>query len=295
MDSTGGFMSLVAVQSLNVNVNAFLLNFNSKNTRKAYFTDLSDFFKFCAQQGWIFSHPSNITLIHLIAYRDFLQQSNSKKTVCRKLASVRSLMKWLLDCGEITSNPASALRIPSAEVEHPTSALTDEEVRAMISAASTNPGHQLILKFLFTFGLRRSELINLKVSNIYTDKDTLVLRIVGKGDKTRYLPFNSALQQLTQDFIAGKNPDDYIFGNKLSSLTPNAIYKIFKQYAKAAGIDRSVSPHSARATAATKALENNVPITQVADDLGHADITTTQLYWKRRKGFENSMVHKLNY
>jgi site-specific recombinase XerD len=73
------------------------------------------------------------------------------------------------------------------------------------------------------------------------------------------------------------------------------VYKIFKRYAKQIGITRSVSPHSARATVATKALENNVPITQVADDLGHADIKTTQIYWKRRNGLKNSLVHKLDY
>jgi integrase/recombinase XerD len=119
-----------------------------------------------------------------------------------------------------------------------------------------------------------------------------VLKITGKGGKIRELPFNDRAKVALENFLLlnQHNSDDLLF-----PYDETTIYKAFKRYASRVGITKRVSPHSARATAITKALETGAVITDVADMAGHADIKTTQVYWKRRKGLEDSPVHKLDY
>jgi site-specific recombinase XerD len=290
-------MSQLVVKVNNIDIYPFILNFASKHTQQAYMSDLQSFFGFFDERKVFFNHPSDLQLIHFIAYRDHLRQSGmARKTVARKIASVKSLMKWFQENGHIQSNPAASLKVPKAEVEAPTNALTDEEVRAMLAApdASTKDGalHSLVLYFLFMFGIRRSELVGIKVNDIYSVNSKLVLKVRGKGNKDREIPFNAKAQQALDTYykFVTLQSDSYVF-----DLSTEAVYAIFKRYAARAGIKKNVSPHSARATVATKSLENNAPITEVADLLGHSDISTTQIYWKRRQGLDNSPVHKLDY
>ena len=286
-------MSQIVSKAVNLDIAAFIANFNSKHTRDAYTRDLVNFSKFLSDNGVVINHPAQLQLTHLIAYRNYLVLKFESKTVSRKLASIKSLMNWLESTGAIRFNPASALKVPTANVATPTNALLDEEVTKMLDFAKQNDTHYLMLLFLFTYGLRRGELCSIKLTDFFNGTDSVAFTVHGKGGKTRILPITNELLPLVQSQMSKSN--EYLFEHYKTPFTPSGIYAIFKRYAQMAGITRDVSPHSARATVATKALENNVPITQVAEDLGHSSINTTQIYWKRRNGLVNSMVHKIKY
>lgn len=289
-------MSQLTVLVNNIDILPFILNFNSKHTRRAYISDLGDFFQFLDGRGVLIQSPSDLQLTHFIAYRDFLQKNNlTPKTVARKLSAIKSLMNWFLSSGVINNNPATSLRIPKADVTKPTNALSDEEVRAMFAAPNLDTfeglKHSLILHLLFILGLRRSEVASIQKSDIISVDNSAVLRVRGKGAKIREVPLSKEVEELYKKYVSLLDTEfDTLFNIK-----PSAIYYIFKRYASKIGLTKIVSPHSARATAATKALENNNPITAVADMLGHENINTTQIYWKRRNVLKNSPVHKIKY
>lgn len=286
------------MQQLTVRVNSidiypFILNFASKHTQKAYMKDIEEFFNFLNRRNIILNSPSDLGVVHFIAYRDWMDQSGmTAKTVARRISSIKSLMEWFLQNGHIKFNPASSLRVGRAETSKPTQALTDEEVVKLLNAPVAGSAHQLMLIFMFMFALRRSELISIKLSDIYQVGNHLVLKITGKGGKMRELPFNDKAKLALEKFLLlnQKNSEDLLF-----PVEATTVNKFFKRYATKVGITKRVSPHSARATAITKALESGAIITDVADMAGHSDIKTTQIYWKRRRGLEDSPVHKLDY
>lgn len=300
-------MNQLVVNVSSIDIYPFILNFASKHTQRAYMRDFDEFFSFLNKRGIIINNPSDLSVIHFIAYRDWMDQTGmTPKTVARRLSSVKSLMDWFFDNGHIKFNPAASLRSRRADVAKPTQALTDEEVVKLLNAPDilTEEGrlHQLLLIFMFMFGLRRSELVQIRFKDIYQSGNHLVLKVTGKGGKVRELPFNGkaklALESYLKNLVPAIGPDDFLLQNAAKrsiSLHTDTVYKLFKRYAKRVGITKCVSPHSARATAITKALETGAVITDVADMAGHSDIKTTQIYWKRRKGLEDSPVHKLDY
>lgn len=306
----GGFMELVKRESFGIS--EFLLNFTSKDTRKAYKKDLEGFFSFCANHDLVFANPSEVKLIHLVAYRDYMKLQYAPKTVARKLATVRSLMNFFVSRGFIDSNPAITLKIDKAVVSKPTEAFSDEEAKMMINAPDRESffgnNYSMVFYLFFRLALRRSELVNLRLSDIYCVGDSLVLGVKGKGGKVRELPlpqdFNEFFRKFKHTYfkISGRilEQEDYLIQSKLTEknikpMDTSSVYKTLRRYAKKLGIDKRVSPHSCRATAITNALEQGAPITAVADLAGHADISTTQIYWKRRQGFKDSPVHQINY
>lgn len=287
-------MSQLTVLVDTIDIYPFILNFASKHTQKAYMTDLKGFFDFLGSHGVQASHPRDLSLIHFIAYRDFMvKEGMSPKTVARKISAIKSLMDWFLDNKHITNNPATSLKVGRADAQAPTQALTDEEVVKLLNSTKAGSEHQLMLIFMFMFALRKCELLGIKMSDIYYVGDHLVLKITGKGGKTRELPFNQHAKAALEKFVSLNPPkaeDEILFQYNSAS-----IHKIFKRYSSRVGITKRVSPHSARATAITKALESGAIITDVADMAGHADIKTTQIYWKRRRGLESSPIHKIVY
>lgn len=300
-------MSQLVVKVDSIDIYPFILNFASKHTQRAYMADLVSFFEFLNDHKVTVRQVTDLALVHFIAYRDSMTQKGmSSKTVARKLSSVKSLMDWMVDNGQLKNNPAASLKIGRADAETPTQALTDEEVVKLLNAPDilTEEGrlHQLMMIFMFMFGLRRSELVQIRLRDIYQNGNHLVLKVTGKGGKVRELPFNGkakiALESYLKNLVPAIGPDDFLLQNAAKrsiSLHTDTVYKLFKRYAKRIGITKCVSPHSARATAITKALETGAVITDVADMAGHSDIKTTQIYWKRRKGLDDSPVHKLDY
>jgi integrase/recombinase XerD len=293
-------------------IQEFIGQFISPQTRKAYVVDLQNFFHFLQQGGLSLSHPSQIKGQHFQLYRDhLLQEKYSAATVNRKLVAVRSFMKWCVATKQVDHNPLDVIKLPKVTTESPTTAFDDHEVVMMIEAPDTTKKmgltHRIVLLLLFNLGLRRSELTNIKMQDFYQDRGHQVLKILGKGGKTRHIPLNEHLikeisfyvSELQQKWQLEFKPQDYLLQSTRkpgSPLDGSTIFRVVEKYAKQLGIHKQVSPHSCRATAISHLLDTQrIPIRDVAIFAGHSNITTTERYDKRRKGLDNNASYSIQY
>lgn len=271
----------------------FLRGQSSEETVRAYKTDLE---QFQVMAG------GDLTRAGIILFRDTLISLGlSPSTVARKMSSIRSYCDFLRGQGKLSVDPFAGVKSPKVTVSEPTQAFTDDEVRKMFKAAEKNPGPYererdlIVLGLLFYAGLRRSEIVNLKFSDLVSMDDQIVIKVLGKGGKYRMIPAHPKLQELLLP-QAAQNP---FFSNNKSSLldiSSSTIYAIVKKYAKLVGVTRNVSPHSCRATAISQLLENGESPRNVADFAGHSSVNTTiGSYDKKRDGIKNSSAMKLKF
>ena len=294
-------------------INDFINQFISAQTQKAYITDLMFFFNFLKSGGLIVRHPKQIEGVHFQFYRDHLiEKQYSSATINRKLVAVRSFIKWSMACKLIDYNPLDIVKLPKVQTESPTIAFDDKEVVQMIKAPdlTTKKGHlhKLVLHMLFSLGLRRSELTNIKLSDIYQERGHYVLKIKGKGGKERHLPLNPDVINALKEYMDAMasfgvqfDNDDYLLqstvkGKNTKPMDGSTVYRIIEKYAKICNINKKVSPHSCRATAISHLLDTQkTPIRDVAIFAGHSKITTTERYDKRRENLDNSAAYHINY
>lgn len=278
-------------------INNYLNSLYNRNTISSYRQDLDVLLKFIGPC----SSPKFLTVDKFISYRDFLIEKNlSSATITRRFATYKSFIKWCTSQSLIESSPLDTIKLPKASVQNPTLAFLDEEVKKIIEASKDNAMHHLLLTLLFNLGLRRSELINIKLKDFQEDRSGLVLNIKGKGGKTRRLPINSTLKLLMDKFLSISNKRTvFLFKSKIDenrSITAHSVYRIVNRYAKQVGIDRRVGAHSCRATAISHLLEKGVSPRDVADFAGHTSINTTiNSYDKKRDGLSNSAALKISY
>lgn len=291
----------------------FLQQFVSEQTKKAYIGDLKVFFDFLKRGGVRVMHPSQIKGHHFQIYRDeLLEQGYSSSTINRKLVAIRSFMKWSLACKLIEFNPLDIVKLPKVQTESPTLAFDDEEVLSMLSAPDldTKKGqmHKLVIFLLFSLGLRRSELVNIRVGDFYQDRGHYVLKIRGKGNKDRHLPLQTEVLQAIKIYTDAMlahgiqfESEDFLIQSSLKGkntrpMDGSTVYRIIERYAKKCGINKKVGAHSCRATAISHLLDTQkTPIRDVAIFAGHSNITTTERYDKRRENLDNSAAYKINY
>ena len=299
--------------TINDFIEDFIHQFISEQTKKAYLGDLKNFFDFLKTGNVLISHPKQIKGHHFQFYRDrLLQDGLSSATINRKLVAIRSFIKWAMACKLIDYNPLDIVKLPKVQTESPTLAFDDQEVVAMINAPvlSNKKGHmdRIVMVLLFSLGLRRSELASIKVKDFYLERGHYVLKIKGKGNKERHLPLAEHLIVELKKYLDALahfelqlEPDDYLIqsakkGKNTKPIDGSTIYRIIEKYAKLCGINKNVSPHSCRATVISHLLDTQkTPIRDVAIFAGHAKITTTERYDKRRDGLDNSAAYQVNY
>ncbi len=285
-------MNLIKVQENNKTLFEFLANFTSEHTRKSYAKDIKKFVEFSGV-----TDVSQIQLINLITYRDFLKaEKASPATINRRLSSIKSLLSWCKAQGLIATNPGDSLKLSKVFQTQPTLAFSDQEVLKLLDEVE-NKKHALVLAILLNLGLRRSELTGLKWTDVMSDRGHRVIRVVGKGNKQRTLPITDNLWKYFEDYAreALPSPDDYVAGGS-QPMNPATVYKIVRKYADQAGITKRVGAHSCRATVISHLLEKSVSPRNVADFAGHSSINTTvSLYDKKRDGITNSAAYKVGY
>lgn len=292
----------------------FLCNINSENTKVSYSKDLHDFFAFRESQIAICDIDfKELCFERIIQFKDHLKNKGlSSSSINRKLIAVKSFSKWAINNRLITSDPFIGVNIPKPAVEAPTIAFTDDEVSKLLSKPNVNEFHGLVhymvLNLLFNLGLRRSELCQIKLLDIYMDRGFKVLKIRGKGSKIRTVPLNENLDKalnvylstLKSQFNIHLNEQDYLiqsnqFVKNSKPISGTSIFRIVTRYAEELGIDKRVGAHSCRATFVSNLLENGVSIRDVANAVGHSNILTTTLYDKRRDNIQNSAALKVKY
>jgi site-specific recombinase XerD len=294
-------------------IKEFLVQFLSEDTKTAYIKDLKFFFDFLRSGNVAIAHPKDIQSYHFQLYRDhLLERGLSSATVNRRLVCIRSFIKWAVAARLMDHNPLDTVKLPKVQTESPTVAFDDEEVMKMINApdSSTHKGrtHRLIMVMLFHLGLRRSELNHLKMHQFAQDRGHKILRIHGKGDKVRLVPLNQEVVSEIEKYLeslrnAGVElgAEDYLLQTELKErnqvpMDGSTIYRVIERYARSLGINKSVSPHSCRATVISHLLDTQLtPIRDVATFAGHSNITTTERYDKRRKNLDKSAAYQVDY
>ncbi|MEJ2603546.1 MAG: site-specific tyrosine recombinase XerD [Gammaproteobacteria bacterium] len=257
----------------------------SKNTLGAYRADLMALGRFLADHGTEVVRASKADLLNFIAWR--VEQGAKPRSTARQLSSFRRFFRYLCREGVITDDPTAHIEMPRIGRSLPKS-LTEDEVESLLNAPNTEEplGHRdrAMLELLYATGLRVSELINLRQSQVNLNQG--VLRIVGKGDRERLIPLGEDAQRWLREFIEGPRVEillerqtDYMFPTRRGDrMTRQAFWHIIKRYAQKAGVNKRLSPHTLRHAFATHLLNNGADLRVVQMLLGHSDLSTTQIY-----------------
>lgn len=257
----------------------------SPNTLAAYQNDLSWLLSFCEQQEM---NPLDMQLEDLQHFAVQLHEHHIGPTSqARILSGIRSFYKYLLLSGEIEQDPTELLESPHLGERLPEVLSTDEIDQIQKSIDLSKPEGQrnkTIIEVLFSCGLRVSELVNLKLSNLYLEEG--FVRVMGKGSKERLVPISSkAIRELKYWFMdrnlmkIQQGEEDYVFLNRRGKhLTRTMILIMLKRQAVAAGITKTISPHTLRHSFATELLKGGADLRAIQAMLGHESIGTTELY-----------------
>ncbi len=304
------------------NFNAELLyefyhNFESPHTRKSYRIDISQFFEFLRDNFSTISNYHDIKRVHLVAFKNWLSDSGlAPKSVNRKMAANSSFFDFLVEKNILQFNPTTSIKRPRQEVVTPTNDVSDEQIRHLLELvdAQKGPGllHRAVIYTLFTTGIRKAELINLRLKNFYMKDGFYIIEIRAKGGKhlTKVIHpkcaevINDYLDYLKTESNENLHPEDWIFRPSKNPLDPSHIIKplnpksvdyIIKTWCAKAGIDQRISPHSARASYIGSALESGMDLYKISRDVGHASVKTTEEYNKRRQKLQDSPVFGLGF
>ena len=257
----------------------------SQNTLGAYRADLMTLGRSLAVADKSIDQADKADLLAFIAER--VESGAKPRSTARQLSSFRRFYRHIVREGLRDTDPTADIEMPRIGRSLPKT-LTEDEVEALLNAPNTDEplGHRdrAMLELLYATGLRVSELINLRQSQINFNQG--VLRIVGKGDRERLIPLGDESQRWLRDFINGPRMEillerqtDFLFPTRRGNrMTRQAFWHIIKRYAEKAGIRRKLSPHSLRHAFATHLLNRGADLRVVQLLLGHSDLSTTQIY-----------------
>jgi len=258
----------------------------AKNTLDAYGRDLSLYLDFLTAQG--LHRPDDIRPPHVIQFLGLLKERGlSPRSRGRALVSLRGFHKFLLQERLAQHNPASRVEAPKALNPLPKALSPTDVERLLQSPHGDEPlalRDKAMLELLYATGLRVSELIGLQLNDLQLDAGYLTA--FGKRNKQRLVPMGEvAIQELRnyltfgRSKLAGEHGSRNIFLNRSGAgLTRQGFWKMIKRRAREAGILKNISPHTLRHSFATHLLENGADLRSVQTMLGHADISTTQIY-----------------
>ncbi|MDG2107936.1 MAG: site-specific tyrosine recombinase XerD [Woeseiaceae bacterium] len=257
----------------------------SKNTLRAYRADLMSLAQSLAKSDKNINGARKSDLLDFIAKR--IKSGAKPKSTARQLSSFRRFFRYMQREGLRSDDPTVDIEMPFIGRSLPKT-LTEEEVDLLLNAPNIGEplGHRdrAMLELLYATGLRVSELINIKQSQINFNQG--VLRIIGKGDQERLIPLGEESQRWLKEFIDGPRMEillerqtDYLFPTRRSEcMTRQAFWHIIKRYAEKSGVRQKMSPHSLRHAFATHLLNRGADLRVVQMLLGHSDLSTTQIY-----------------
>lgn len=257
----------------------------SVNTLDAYMRDLDKLVRYLAAEQ---VHVTEVKLEQLEHFAASISDLGiGPRSLARILSGVRQFYRFLVLDGYMEDDPTELLESPK-QPNHLPEVLSTAEVDLLEQAIDLSKweGHRnrAIIEVLFSCGLRVSELINLKLSNLYVDEQ--FIRVMGKGSKERLVPISPrALEELNYWFSMRNEmsikpgEEDYVFLNRRGHhLTRTMILIMIKRYAAEAGIKKTISPHTLRHSFATSLLEGGADLRAIQAMLGHESIGTTEIY-----------------
>jgi len=279
---------------------------------RAYESDLTQFIGFAAAQADVKKRDLDPAQLDRAALRGFLadlhKQGQSRATAARKLAAVRTFLRYLRREAIIDDDPGALVATPKRDVRMPAH-LSEAEMTALVDAPAGDTAlsrrDRAILELFYASGLRLSEVAGLDMDNV--DIGSKRVRVLGKGSKERLVPFNGSTQRALKDYIkdraaivaqrpakpghdgsrgrAGRvrrhadRPSDPLFVNyRGTRLTTRSIDRIVRKYVAASGVRAGISPHALRHSFATHLLQRGADLRVIQELLGHANLSTTQRY-----------------
>ncbi len=276
-------------------------------TLKSYAEDLATLVEFFRATGAIPLAPADVTIGQLRGYvADLHQRGYARSTIARRLACLRSFFEYCCREHLAETNPARSLRTPRQGQRLP-HFLTTEQVASLLEApAEDQPAglrDRAILETLYSAGLRVSELVALDTTD--WDRDSNVLRVLGKGRKERIAPIGRFAARALLAWLEVRTPADELvederhamflnrFGRRLTS---RSVGRLLEKYIAATGLDRLTSPHTLRHSFASHMLDGGADLRSVQELLGHKSLTTTQIYThvstrRLRETYERSHPH----
>lgn len=294
----------------------FFSNFESPHTRKSYRLDITQFFEFLKDHFQEVGSYRDIERVHVVAFRNWMTDNGfAPKTINRKIAANSSFFDFLIEKSMIDFNPCSSIKRPRQEVVKPTNDLSDEEIGNLLALMDElkGPGllHKAVIYTLFTTGIRKAELINLRRKNFFTRDGHYLIEVRAKGGKQLTKVVHPKCAEIILEYISflessgeSVHPEDWIFRPSRNPLEPTHIIKplnpksvdyILKTWCKKAGIHHRISPHSARASYIGSALDSGIDLYKISKDVGHASVKTTEEYNKRRQKLSESPVFGLGF
>lgn len=257
----------------------------SPNTVAAYAADVERYLDSLKASGIAPADAGPEDITRFVEER--VEAGLTKRSQARLISSIKALYRFLDAEGRLRENPCDRIATPKLNVHLPT-VLSVEEVLAILDSVdlSQPEGHRnrCILEVLYSCGLRVSELINLKISDIFPDEQ--FIRVFGKGSKQRIVPVGEPALKAIRFYreIRDKGPiqrgnEDFLFLNRRGGkLSREMVFHIVKEQVAAAGIRKNVSPHTFRHSFATHLVENGADLRVVQQMLGHESILTTEIY-----------------
>ena len=258
----------------------------AKNTLLAYRRDLEKYIDFLTQKNITATNKVNREHVSNFMF-DLKKHDMSATTICRNLAAVKMFHRFLVRENLAKEDPTTLVDTPKLWKRIP-SVLTQAEIESMIAAASGKKNQQVrdqaILEIFYASGLRVSELADLKTTSI--NYDVGFVRAVGKGSKERIIPLGKKAREAVQKYLLKARPqllknqaNDVLFLSRLGKkISRQSLWAVIKFYARKANIKKTIKPHTLRHTFATHLLEHGADLRSVQEMLGHADISTTQIY-----------------
>jgi integrase/recombinase XerD len=260
----------------------------SGNSVEAYMRDIDKLTQYLEQPG-LHKTPAEVKLSDLQHFLKWITELGmSDKSQARIISGIKAFYKYCFIENICTTDPTTLLEAPKIKKSLPDT-LSFEEIEnilAQIDLSKPEGGrNKAMLELLYSCGLRVSELVNLKISQLYFE--TGFIRVLGKGDKERLVPVGSSaikyvtiyLKDIRVHIPVKPGNDDVVFLNRRGSkLSRVMVFLILKELAAKAGIKKSISPHTFRHSFATHLVEGGADLRAVQEMLGHESITTTQIY-----------------
>ncbi len=257
----------------------------SANTLAAYSSDLQEIKGFLRAKG--IANWDELTRDHISGYLQTLAARLSDRSKARRIAALRSFFKHLQTLGAIRDNPAARITFPKAGLSLP-KVLSGPEVEALLQQPDVvqplGKRDKAMLELLYATGLRVSELTDLQLRQLHLDPGYLV--VLGKGGKERLVPLGEWAAEALKVYLeegrslllkGGSRPEIFL-NHRGKNLSRQGVWKIIKHYALQAKIRQNISPHMLRHSFATHLLEHGADLRSLQTMLGHADISTTQIY-----------------
>jgi integrase/recombinase XerD len=260
----------------------------AENTIQSYRRDISAYLIFIETKLQI-TDINHVTRVHIMQFLSCLKdEGKSARTIARHIASIRSFHHFLILDKIVDHDPTVHIETPHPELKLP-KVLNTDEVDTLLNTPdlTTTLGlrDKAMLELMYATGMRVSELVNLNINDVHLSLG--FVRCLGKGNKERIIPIGKMATEALKEYlekarpklINQKNKTDSLFMNHHGQrLSRQGFWKILKQMAVKAGIEKELTPHTLRHSFATHLLENGADLRSVQELLGHSDISTTQIY-----------------